>query len=50
MSHYIDIQLEDKSIDTVVFLHAGVNNLLNDNSQSNVNDLMLNIYKIIEKC
>ena len=49
MSHYIDLHLEDKSIDTVI-LHAGVNDLLNDNSQSNVNNLMSNIYKIKEKC
>ena len=35
MSHYIDIHLEDNSIDTII-LHAGVNDLLNGNSQSNV--------------
>ena len=29
MSHYIDINLEDKYID-IVILHAGVNDLLND--------------------
>ena len=34
MSHYIDIHLEDKSIDTII-LHVGVKDLLNDNSQSN---------------
>ena len=27
-----------------------MNDLLNDNSQSNVNNLMSNIYKVIEKC
>ena len=35
MLHYIDVNLEDKSIDTV-FLHVGFNDLLNDNSKSNV--------------
>ena len=30
--HYIDIHLEDKSIDTVL-LHVGVNDLLNDKSK-----------------
>ena len=32
MSHYIDIYLEEKFIDTVI-LYVGVNDLLNDNSQ-----------------
>ena len=49
MLHYIDIHLEDKPVDTVL-LHVGVNDLLNDNSQSNVDNLMSNIYKIVEKC
>ena len=49
MLHYIDIHLEDKSIDTVL-LHVGVNDLLNDNSKSNVDNLMSNIHKIVEKC
>ena len=49
MLHYIDIHLEDKSIGTVI-LHAGVNDLLNDNTQSNLDNLMSNIYKIPEKC
>ena len=44
MLHYIDIHLEDK------ILHVGVNDLLNDNSQSNVDNLMSNIHKIVEKC
>ena len=48
ISHYIDINLEDKSIDNI--FHACVNDLLNDNSQSNVNNLMPNIHRIIEKC
>ena len=49
MSYYIDIHLEDKSIDTVI-LHVGVNDILNGNSQCNVDNLMSNIHKIIEKC
>ena len=49
MLHYIDIHLKDKSVDTAI-LHVAVNDLLNDNSQSNVDNLMLNIHKIIEKC
>ena len=49
MLHYIDIHLEDKSIDTVL-LHVGVNDLLNDNNKSNVDNLMSNIHKIVEKC
>ena len=49
MLHYTDIHLEDKSIDTVP-LHVDVNDLLNDNSQSNVDNLMSNIHKIVQKC
>ena len=47
MLHYIDIHLEDKS---TVLLHVVVNDLLNDNCKSNVDNLMSNIYKIVEKC
>ena len=49
MLHYIDIHLENKSIDAVL-LHVGLNDLLNDNSKSNVDNLMSNIHKIVEKC
>ena len=49
MLHYINIHLEDKSIDTVL-LHVGVNDLLNDNSKSNVDNLVSNIHKIVVKC
>ena len=49
MLHYIDIHLKDKSVDTAI-LYVAVNDLLNDNSQSNVDNLMLNIHKVIEKC
>ena len=49
MLHYVNIHLEDKSIDTFI-LHVGVNDLLNDKSKSNVDNLMSNIHKIVEKC
>ena len=49
MSRYTDIHLEDKSTD-ILILHVGVNDLLNGNSQSSVENLVLNIHKIIEKC
>ena len=48
ISHYTDIHLENKSIDNIIF-YVGVNDILNDNSQSNVDNLMSNIHKI-EKC
>ena len=48
MSHCIDIHLENKSIDTVI-LHVGVNDLLNGNSQSNVDNLTSNNHKIINE-
>ena len=49
MLHYIDIHLEDKSTDTVL-LHVGLNDLLNNNSQYNADNLMSDIHKIVEKC
>ena len=49
MLHYIDIHLEDRSFDTALF-YVGVNDLLNDNSISNVDNLESNIHKIVEKC
>ena len=49
MLHYIDVLLKDKFIDTVL-LHVGVNDILNDNSQSNVDNMISNIHKIVEKC
>ena len=47
MLHYIDIHLEDKSVDTVL-LHVVVNDLSNDNSKSNVDNLTSNIHKLVE--
>lgn len=48
MSH-TQTHLEDKSVDTII-LHAGVNDVLNSNSQSHVDNLVLNIHKIKLKC
>ena len=48
MSHYIKVHLENKPTGTVI-LHFGVNNVLNDNSQFNVDNLMSNFPKKIEK-
>ena len=45
----LQVHLEDKSID-IAILRVGVNDFLNDNSQSNVDNLMSNIHKIIEIC
>ena len=47
MLHDVDMHLEDKSINTII-LHAGVNDFLNDNSQSNVNNLNLQNHRKIE--
>ena len=33
--HYLDIHLDDSNTETV-FLHVGVNNIINENSQSNI--------------
>ena len=49
MLHYIDIHLEDKSVDTAL-LHVGLNDLLNDDNKSNVDNLMSKMHEIVEKC
>ena len=48
MLHSIDIHLEDKSIDTT-FFHVSVSELWNNNSQSNVDNLISNIHKIVQQ-
>ena len=46
--HYLDVHLNDKSIDTVI-IHIVINALL-INSTSGMNDRISNIKKITEKC
>ena len=47
--HYLDIQLRDYSIDTVI-VHIGINDLLTNSSRSSMGNLIYNIKKITEKC
>ena len=42
MLHYLDINLENCNTDTVI-IHVGVNDLMHDNSQSNIESLIRNI-------
>ena len=46
--HYIDVQLKEKLIDTVI-VHVRVNDLFNGNSQLKINQLIENIKKITQK-
>ena len=46
--HYLDVHLNDRSIDTVI-IHIVINALL-INSTSGMNDRISNIKKITEKC
>ena len=49
LSHYLDVHLKDKSIDTVI-IHIGINDLLTNSSRSGMDNLIYNIKKITEKC
>ena len=47
--HYLDVHLTNSSVD-VVILRFGVNDLLEDNSQSKIKNLGKNIRSMVEKC
>ena len=47
--HYIDVHL-DEEIPKAVILHIGVNDVLNDHSQSNIDNFIKNISKMVDKC
>ena len=45
--HYLDIHLEDHDAETVI-IHVGVNNIINDNSQSNIEKYISNVEKMVQ--
>ena len=47
--HYLDVYLNDKSIDAV-FIHIAINDLLTNSSRSGINSIISNIRKSTEKC
>ena len=47
--HYLDLHLTNSSADAVI-LHVGVNDLLEDNSQSKIENLGKNLRSMVEKC
>ena len=47
--HYLDIHLEDRNTETVI-IHVDVNNIINDNSQSNIEKYISNVEKMVQKC
>ena len=47
--HYLDVQLTNSSAN-VVILHVGVNDLLEDNSQSKIENLRKNLRSMVENC
>ena len=47
--HYLDVHLTSSSVDAVI-LHVGVNDLLEDNSQSKIENLGKNLKSMVEKC
>ena len=47
--HYLDVHLTNSSADAVI-LHVGANDLLEDNSQSKIENLGKNLRSKVEKC
>ena len=47
--HYLDVRVNDKSIDPVI-IHIGINDLLTNSSRSGLNNLIYNIKKVTKKC
>ena len=47
--HYLDIHLEDRNTETVI-IHVGVNDIINENSQSNIEKYISNVEKMVQKC
>ena len=47
--HYLDVHLTNSSADAVI-LHVAVNDLLEDNSQSKIENLGKNFRSMVEKC
>ena len=47
--HYLDIHLEDRNTETVI-IHVDVSNIINDNSQSNIEKYISNVGKMVQKC
>ena len=45
--HYLDIHLEDRNTETVI-IHVGVNDIINENSQSNIEKYISNVEKMLK--
>ena len=46
--HYLDVFLEDRSTETVI-IQVGVNDIINNNSKSNIEKYISNVEKVIQK-
>ena len=47
--HYLDIHLEERNTETVI-IHLGVNDIINGNSQSNIEKYISHVEKMVQKC
>ena len=47
--HYLNVHVNDKSIDTVI-IHIGINDLLTNSIGSGIDNLISNIKEIAERC
>ena len=47
--HYSDVNLQDNNTESVI-LHVGVNNVLHDSTETNINSFFNNVQEIAKKC
>ena len=47
--HYLDVNLQDNNTESVI-LHVGVNNVLHDSTETNINSFFNNVQEIAKKC
>ena len=47
--HYLNVNLQDKNTESVI-LHVGVNDVLQDSTETNINSFFTNIKEMAKKC
>ena len=47
--HYLDINLQDNKTESVIF-YVGINNVLQNSTETNINSFSNNVQKMAQKC
>ena len=47
--HYLDVNLQDNNTESVI-LHVGVNDVLQDSTETNINNFFNNVQEMVKKC